>query len=57
MFPKTVANNCINTFELIAENEINALKARAHTAQQEQPKAPKKPLRSAIGSLDVHAPA
>jgi hypothetical protein len=28
-----------------------------HTAQQAQPSAPKKPLRSAIGSLDVQAPA
>jgi hypothetical protein len=29
----------------------------AYTAQQEQPRAPKKPLRSAIGSFDVQAPA
>jgi hypothetical protein len=31
--------------------------ARRHTAQQAQPSAPKKPLRSAIGSFDVQAPA
>ncbi len=33
------------------------LMPQPHTAQQEHPSAPKKPLRSAIGSFDVHADA
>ncbi len=60
------ANNYNNSVDLIANfvtlNEVawadNAAQARlAQTAQQEQPSAPKKPLRSAIGSFDVQAPA